>query len=562
MSSDRDSILSRVRSALAPLPERAALPDWERELVIMRNARGAVDAVALFSERLVLVNGTPLTSAADLVALLEKNGWRRGYCDPALWPGLQAAFPATFTVETFRTYSNADNFVHVALGYVPVLVTVDRPHNLIGMTMLTFTGPDGPGGSLTIPITGGGASSVNFNNYTMGIHYDPAYMDSDQFVLAVQADGTAVDGVVSLAATCSRPRRYFPPIAHMISLCNELGSDLWLNIPPVAPHVRSDATIAAIVDEIAAGLDEELSLWVEPFNEPWNFAFPPFHYIRQYAHKIGATHAGGYAALGSHWHSVSAARWAAAGRNMAKFFRVFGTFTGVPSYTSDLAAYCAAHGIPVDCVGLAPYWYLQPELQPSLTSVYDALTGEQVLDLAEVWQLWGQDVVLQNAADHRAALASYGFNDAFLYCYEMGPAYARLGGTNTHQAQHSQYCHKSPRFAGVLFNYYKALQDRGVRGGDIYAMMGGYAAEGGAAATSMYGMFSGCDMRAGKGDGTDGEADNRVDPYTVHTKASVVGYTLKAWNAGLAAPPPPPPPPPRPPRSRSRAGRGFRLRHC
>ncbi|MBL9194101.1 MAG: LUD domain-containing protein [Opitutaceae bacterium] len=110
MSSDRDSILSRVRSALAPLPERAALPDWERELVIMRNARGAVDAVALFSERLVLVNGTPLTSAADLVALLEKNGWRRGYCDPALWPGLQAAFPATFTVETLFDRSRVDDY--------------------------------------------------------------------------------------------------------------------------------------------------------------------------------------------------------------------------------------------------------------------------------------------------------------------------------------------------------------------------------------------------------------------------------------------------------------------
>ena len=66
--------------------------------------------MALFSERLVLVNGTPLTSAADLVALLEKNGWRRGYCDPALWPGLQAAFPATFTVETLFDRSRVDDY--------------------------------------------------------------------------------------------------------------------------------------------------------------------------------------------------------------------------------------------------------------------------------------------------------------------------------------------------------------------------------------------------------------------------------------------------------------------
>lgn len=110
MSSDRDSILARVRSALAPLPERAALPDWERELVIMRNARGAVDAEALFSQRLKLVNGTPLGAVADLVSLLEKQGWRRGYCDPALWPALKDSFPAGFKVETQFDRNRVDDY--------------------------------------------------------------------------------------------------------------------------------------------------------------------------------------------------------------------------------------------------------------------------------------------------------------------------------------------------------------------------------------------------------------------------------------------------------------------
>jgi len=110
MSSDRESILNRVRSALAPLPQRAARPDWEADLVIMRQARGPVDAWTLFAERLRGVNGTPLTTVADLVALLEKNGWLHGYCDPALWPALEPSFPADITVETVFDRARIDEF--------------------------------------------------------------------------------------------------------------------------------------------------------------------------------------------------------------------------------------------------------------------------------------------------------------------------------------------------------------------------------------------------------------------------------------------------------------------
>ena len=110
MSPDRETILSRVRAALAPLPQRAALPDWEAELVVMRQARGAVDAWTLFAERLRGVNGTPLTAVADLAALLEKGGWRHGYCDPALWPKLAPAFPATFKVETVFDRTRVDDY--------------------------------------------------------------------------------------------------------------------------------------------------------------------------------------------------------------------------------------------------------------------------------------------------------------------------------------------------------------------------------------------------------------------------------------------------------------------
>ncbi len=116
MSASRDQILSRVRSALAPLPTRAALPDWERELVILREARGTPDAWELFSTRLRLVNGTPLVGPAALVAYLTDHHFLHGYCDPALHALFAPAFAAAssptaaFTIETTFDRTRVDDY--------------------------------------------------------------------------------------------------------------------------------------------------------------------------------------------------------------------------------------------------------------------------------------------------------------------------------------------------------------------------------------------------------------------------------------------------------------------
>lgn len=108
--SSRDHILSRVRSALAPLPTRAALPDWERELVILREAHAGVDPWTLFTERLRLVNGTPLAGPAALVEYLSKNNHLHGYCDPALLPLFAPHFRPAFTVETSFDRTRVDDY--------------------------------------------------------------------------------------------------------------------------------------------------------------------------------------------------------------------------------------------------------------------------------------------------------------------------------------------------------------------------------------------------------------------------------------------------------------------
>lgn len=110
MTSPRDQILSRVNAALAPLAERAPLPDWDRELVRLRTAAPVTDLWTQFAERMAAVHGTPLTTTAALIELLITNQWTHGYCDPALWPELAPAFPATITVETEFDRTRVDDY--------------------------------------------------------------------------------------------------------------------------------------------------------------------------------------------------------------------------------------------------------------------------------------------------------------------------------------------------------------------------------------------------------------------------------------------------------------------
>ena len=107
---DRESILSRVRGALAPLHERAAMPDYDTEIAVMRTMIAGRDSLAVFAERITRVNGVALTEPAELVAQLRAGGWLRGYCDPALWPQLAPHFGAEFKVETEFDRARVDDY--------------------------------------------------------------------------------------------------------------------------------------------------------------------------------------------------------------------------------------------------------------------------------------------------------------------------------------------------------------------------------------------------------------------------------------------------------------------
>jgi L-lactate dehydrogenase complex protein LldG len=110
MADERGAILEKVRGALAPLTERAAMPDYDGPLELARKRRDAGDPVAEFTARIAAVNGEVAAGPPALAEGLRARGWLHGYCDPALWPGLEAHFGAGFTVETAFDSSRVDDY--------------------------------------------------------------------------------------------------------------------------------------------------------------------------------------------------------------------------------------------------------------------------------------------------------------------------------------------------------------------------------------------------------------------------------------------------------------------
>jgi L-lactate dehydrogenase complex protein LldG len=110
MSDDREAIFSRVRGALAPLRNRAALPQYDSEMSVMRTLIAGRDLVELFGERIRKVNGLSFTDPVALVAHLRAGGWLRGYCDPVLWPRLASYFGADFTIEQVFDRTRVDDY--------------------------------------------------------------------------------------------------------------------------------------------------------------------------------------------------------------------------------------------------------------------------------------------------------------------------------------------------------------------------------------------------------------------------------------------------------------------
>jgi L-lactate dehydrogenase complex protein LldG len=99
--SERDAILAKVRGALAPLLQRAKMPEYDEAMELARTRAGSGDPLGEFSERLKAVNGDVVADPASLAAHLKAKGWTRGYCDPVLWPIMEPHFGGLQVEQVF-----------------------------------------------------------------------------------------------------------------------------------------------------------------------------------------------------------------------------------------------------------------------------------------------------------------------------------------------------------------------------------------------------------------------------------------------------------------------------
>jgi L-lactate dehydrogenase complex protein LldG len=84
MSNDRDNIFSSIKSALEPLPEREAYPEWDDALPVSKKLDTTVSLKDLFIRNMEAASGRCCESVDQLIGMLVAEDGTIGYCDPEL----------------------------------------------------------------------------------------------------------------------------------------------------------------------------------------------------------------------------------------------------------------------------------------------------------------------------------------------------------------------------------------------------------------------------------------------------------------------------------------------
>jgi len=138
--SDRETIFNAIHKALDPLPERTPYPEWESGLTVARHARGAVDRLDLFLQRLTAAKGIALQGWESLGAFLEKQDAQTGYVDSPLAEKARAALPGCTLEEAFLR-KKIDSYAFgitrasgaIAETGTVILQDADSPHRLAAL---------------------------------------------------------------------------------------------------------------------------------------------------------------------------------------------------------------------------------------------------------------------------------------------------------------------------------------------------------------------------------------------------------------------------------------------
>ena len=318
-----------------------------------------------------------------------------------------------------------------------------------------------------------------------------------------------------------------------VALCNQVGADLYLNIPPPA----SDDCVSAMAGYVAANLKSGLKARVEYANECWNYGFPAYASCCTNSVIVLGTDANFYLPYyvyrTKQVHDLCLAAFAAAGR-AGDLLRVMGSQGANPGITSQLVNYANQYGATFDELAVAPYlenYSVACGSEPTLTPAYNLMTTDQNLDLFELNVLYGGTEGY--VGNHRSILDNGGFRAAKIICYEGGPEYSLPGGSTADYNRRSRAVVRHPRMFGVMFGFLQKLQDAGCSLFNDYTL--NYYV-----GPPVWGVYYGRDMQPGTGDpGLD--AINITDPEALDQIKSEVGGAMNLWASlsGGGTPPKP-----------------------
>ncbi|HFD32606.1 MAG TPA: cellulose-binding protein [Gammaproteobacteria bacterium] len=85
------------------------------------------------------------------------------------------------------------------------------------------------------------------------------------------------------------------PIEVIVDLANEIGSDVWLNIP----HRADDDYVRRLARYVSDNLIDSHKIYLEHSNEVWNWRFQQTHYADKAAKRLWGKHGNGYI----QWHA-------------------------------------------------------------------------------------------------------------------------------------------------------------------------------------------------------------------------------------------------------------------
>lgn len=102
----RDSIFTKIRSALEPIADKADHPGFESEAIVS-DSRLTGNLHEAFERNLKAVNGRFMDSPTSLITFLNEQGCTRGYCDPALMDAIGKAL-AEAGIEVLTHYDRAN----------------------------------------------------------------------------------------------------------------------------------------------------------------------------------------------------------------------------------------------------------------------------------------------------------------------------------------------------------------------------------------------------------------------------------------------------------------------